>query len=75
MAQPDAALRRLLLGTDDPAQAQLGQVCHVALYAEMLQAVNSVDSHLPSLLLAGFQIVEPIQAAGRWPPYGKTFFG
>ena len=71
MAQPDPALRRLLLGTDDPARAQLGQVCHVALYAEMLRACSSADQALPDLLLHGFPIVGHISPTGRWPPYEK----
>ena len=54
MAQPDAAQRRLLLGTDDPARARLGDVCHIALYEEMLAAANSVDQTLPKFLLVGF---------------------
>ena len=70
-AQPDAALRRLLLGCEDPGQAQLGQVCHVALYAEMLRACESVDSTLPDFLLHGFPIVGTIAPTGRWPPYEK----
>lgn len=71
MAQPDAAQRRLLLGTEDPAHARLGDVCHVALYEEMLAAANSVDHTLPHFLLVGFPIVGPIASSGRWPPYEK----
>ena len=37
----------------------------------MLEAIGSVDTHLPSLLLTGFPIVGPIQATGRWPAYDK----
>ena len=70
-AQPDPALRRLLLGCDNPAAAQLGQVCHVALYAEMLLKCGSVDATLPEFLLHGFPIVGPIAPTGRWPPYEK----
>ena len=69
--RPDPALRRLLLGTDDPSQATLGSVCHVALYDAMLRSCNSVDTSLPTLLLEGFPIVGPIQCSGRWPPYEK----
>ena len=57
--------------TAHPEHARLGEVCHVALYAEMLEAIGSVDTHLPSLLLTGFPIVGPIQATGRWPAYDK----
>ena len=69
---PDPWLRRLLLGDLDGDRPQLGQVCHVALYAEMLQACGSVDTALPSLLLEGFPIVGPIAATGRWPAYDKA---
>ena len=69
--QPDPALRRLLLGCHDHEVPQLGQVCHVELYAEMLAACNSVDRDLPQYLLHGFPIVGPIAATGRWPPYSK----
>ncbi|CAL1129875.1 unnamed protein product, partial [Cladocopium goreaui] len=69
--QPDPALRRLLLGCHDHEAPQLGQVCHVELYAEMLAACNSVDHDLPQHLLHGFPIVGPIAATGRWPPYSK----
>ena len=62
-------MRACLLGTHDPAQAQLGQVCHVALYAEMLRACRSPDQALPALLLGGFPIVGQIAPTGRWPPY------
>ena len=68
---PDVALQRLLLGTNDPANAQLGQVCHVALYAAMLQACDSPDVDLPDFLLHGFPIVGPIAPTKRWPPYNK----
>ena len=71
MTHPDAALRRLLLGMDDPSSARLGEVCHVALYAEMLEAIGTVDVHLPARLLEGFPIVGAILASARWPPYGK----
>eukprot|EP00435_Cladocopium_sp_Y103_P044913 s60_g12.t1 len=71
MQQPDAALRRLLLGTSDPKLASLGSVCHVALYEDMLRACKSVDTELHSLLLTGFPIVGKISANGRWPPYAK----
>ena len=70
--QPDPALRKLLLGVDDGSEPVLGQVCHVELYAEMLQACNSVDQDLPAFLLHGFPIVGPIAPTGRWPPYTKT---
>ena len=69
--QPDPALRRLLLGCHDHEAPQLGQVCHVELYAEMLAACNPVDHDLPQHLLHGFPIVGPIAATGRWPPYPK----
>ena len=71
MQQPDAALRRLLLGALDPQSAHLGSICHVALYEEMLKACGSVDTDLPDLLLRGFPIVGKIAATGRWPPYPK----
>ena len=67
----DPALRFLLRGSHDHEPAQLGQVCHVALYEEMLQAANSVDTQLPAFLLNGFPIVGPIASSGRWPPYAK----
>ncbi|CAL1156872.1 unnamed protein product [Cladocopium goreaui] len=70
--QPDAALRRLLLGTSDPRQARLGDVCHVALYKEMLEAARSEDRSLHKFLLEGFPIVGPIQPSGRWPPFEKA---
>eukprot|EP00435_Cladocopium_sp_Y103_P034728 s2383_g9.t1 len=70
--QPDPALRRLLLGDCDAQQPVLGQVCHIALYAEMLQACNSVDQQLPQLLLNGFPIVGEIQRTNRWPAYDKV---
>ena len=70
-AQPDIALQRLLLGEVSHGQPQLGQVCHIALYAEMLQACASVDQQLPQLLLEGFPIVGPIAPSGRWAPYNK----
>ena len=72
MQQPDAALRRLLLGTHDPGQARLGEVCHVALYEEMLQECRSADQLLPHLLLEGFPIVGRITPSGRWPPFEKA---
>ena len=70
-ALPDPWLRRLLLGDLHNGHPQLGQVCHVALYDEMLAACGSVDRQLPTLLLHGFPIVGPIAATGRWPSYGK----
>lgn len=72
MQQPDAALRRLLLGTSDAAHARLGEVCHVALYQEMLTAAQSVDCSLPNFLLEGFPIVGRIAPTGRWPPFEKV---
>ena len=69
--QPDPALRRLLLGASDVQGAQLGQVCHIELYREMLAACGSVDVDLPSYLLQGFPIVGPIARSNRWPPYDK----
>ena len=69
--QPDPALRRLLLGVNDPSTAQLGKVCHIALYEALLQAVGSVDADLPRYLLEGFPIVGPIAQSRRWPPYPK----
>ena len=38
-AQPDAALRTLLLGGDAEAAPVLGRVCHVALYEATLNAM------------------------------------
>ena len=69
--QPDPALRRLLLGTSDPVQAQMGEVCHIALYAELLKACRSVDQDLPKFLLEGFPIVGPIAPSHPWPDYPK----
>eukprot|EP00435_Cladocopium_sp_Y103_P019288 s2614_g4.t1 len=69
--QPDPALRRLLLGVDEDTLPQLGDVCHIELYAEMLRACGSVDVDLPAFLLHGFPIVGPIAPTGRWPPYTK----
>ena len=69
--QPDPALRRLLLGADDPAAARMGEVCHVALYEAMLRAVDSVDTDLPTFLVEGFPIVGKIAPSHRWPPYPK----
>ena len=69
--RPDRALQRLLLGTSDPAQARLGQVCHIELYREMLAACSSVDKNLPDYLLNGCPIVGPIAPSNRWPPYDK----
>eukprot|EP00435_Cladocopium_sp_Y103_P025489 s1800_g6.t1 len=68
---PDPALRRLLLGAPEDQVPQLGRVCHIELYAEMLAAVQSVDQSLPQFLLRGFPIVGPIAPTGRWPPYDK----
>ena len=68
---PDAPLRRLLLGGADHEPPVLGQVCHVALYAAMLDACQSVDRALPQLLLEGFPIVGEIARTGRWPAYDK----
>ena len=67
----DPALRRLLMGSDDSEPQRLGQVCHVALYEEMLAASGSVDCALPAMLLQGFPIVGEIARSGRWPPYAK----
>ena len=69
---PDPALRRLLLGAPEDQAPQLGKVCHIELYAEMLREVRSVDMELPQFLLHGFPIVGPIAPTGRWPPYEKT---
>ena len=68
---PDAPLRRLLLGGADHEPPVHGQVCHVALYAAMLDACQSVDRALPQLLLEGFPIVGEIARTGRWPAYDK----
>ena len=70
--QPDPALRCLLLGCADHETPQLGQVCHVELYTDMLAACSSVDQDLPQYLLHGFPIVGPIAPTGRWPPYPKA---
>ena len=70
-SHPDPALRRLLLGAPEDQVPQLGRVCHIELYAEMLAAVQSVDQSLPQYLLHGFPIVGPIAPTGRWPPYDK----
>ena len=69
---PDPALRRLLLGAPEDQAPQLGKVCHIELYAEMLREVRSVDMELLQFLLHGFPIVGPIAPTGRWPPYEKT---
>ena len=71
-AVPDVHLRRLLRGAHDHAPLKLGSFCHVALYRELLQAVNSCDQSLPSALLNGFPIVGPIARSGRWPEYEKA---
>ena len=70
-AQPDPDLRRLLRGGPDDEPALLGQVCHVALYEAMLQAVGSCDISLVEELLNGFAIVGTIGRSCRWPPYDK----
>eukprot|EP00435_Cladocopium_sp_Y103_P011434 s1508_g3.t1 len=70
-ALPDRALRRLLLGAPECEAPQLGRVCHVALYTELLTACQSVDQQLPAFLLNGFPIVGPIAPSGRWPAYEK----
>ena len=70
-AQPDPDLRALLRGCSEHERPLLGQVCHVALYEAMLNAVRSVDAKLVDDLLHGFPIVGEIHASGRWPPYTK----
>ena len=67
----DGPLRRLLRGVPDHTPAILGKTCNIELYRLMLQAVNSVDQNLPSLLLHGFPIVGPIDKSHRWPPFDK----
>lgn len=67
----DPLLRRLLRGCADHEALTLGSFCHVALYRELLAAVNSCDQTLPDDLLHGFPIVGPIARSKRWPDYTK----
>ena len=67
----DAPLRRLLRGCSDHETAQLGTMCHILLYYDMLEAAGSVDRFMPDLLLQGFPIVGPIARSGRWPLFEK----
>ena len=69
--QPDPHLRFLLRGGPDDQPAMLGQVCHIALYAAMLERCRSDDGGLPQRLLEGFNIVGPIEKSNRWPPFTK----
>ena len=68
----DPHLRFLLRGVPDSQAIQLGSFCHVALYEEMLQTVQSCDQDLPAFLLQGFPIVGPIARSGRWANYTKA---
>eukprot|EP00435_Cladocopium_sp_Y103_P055182 s631_g18.t1 len=63
---PDQHLRCLLRGAPDGHPPALGQVTHLALWREMLQAAKCIDHTLAQDLLFGFPIVGSIQRSHRW---------
>ena len=62
----DPFLRALLRGGPDSQPLELGEVTHIALWHEMLQAARCIDASLLDEMLGGFRIVGPIQRSMRW---------
>ena len=69
--EPDPHLRHLLRGVPDDAPPQLGRMCHIKLYEEMLQAARCKDTSLVGRLRSGFPIVGRVEESQRWPPFVK----
>jgi len=66
-AVPDVHLRRLLWGSDS-SLPELGKICHLALWEEMLSAAKCVDVDLVPSFVAGMPIVGDIARSRRWLP-------
>ena len=62
----DRYLRKLLRGAEDHGPVRLGSCFHLALWAELLGAAQSIDKHLLEDMTRGFSILGPIKRSYRW---------